>query len=438
MINYNCISRPKKGIMSFIDFWSLFYLLMVYIFTVICDQLNIYIFVLYLICALPFVNHLDKFVCICFILSTMAYYFLGGDEGIWSLYTIFAGLMVLQIFAKPQKRWALNSCCGFILMVAAVILSYADSKFGYAKGMLAMIYNLAIAALIAMTVQVNQDTLTSFLPRIASFQLAIYVIILLISGSYDGYGFSISKSVNHNTFGTSVSVLSIILFVTIIFFQRDSGIYKFFWIVSVVLTLISGSRNALLAMILTSLAIYIVFQKHQGKAISKGVKLLLIGCVFIFIGVFLLTALGVDLTRYNYIELLKTGGSNRTIIWKTLSPIIWKEHKWFGYGPGHFCSEQMIMTFLNVDYKHTHNTIFEVWGEMGLFGLGCFLLLTFSAFKKSYLYIMKREKNGYLLMGFLFIEFFLLGIGESFLANIELWIIIGLLLGYPQVKNKLN
>lgn len=415
----------SKGI-TFIDVWALFYMILVYGITFIVDKPSFIIFAIYFICAIPFFNHLDKFACVLFLLSTMSYYFLGADEGIWSLYTIFSILTVLHIFAKESISIKLKPCLCFIWLMLASVLSYLYSEIEYLKGLFAILYNIVVAILIALGIKVQKDTITSFLPRIAVVQLVLYLLLFLVNGHYDGSGFSVSESINHNTFGSSVAILCIILFVKAVFFNGQS-LYKIAWAISFILTIIIGSRNSLLAMVLTSVGIYIVCKKHQGKAKQGGLTLLIGGCIVVLVSILVLPKIGVDITRYNFIEVISSGGSNRTLIWKTLTPVILQKHMWLGYGPSHYCSEQMILSLMNLNYTHTHNTIFEAWGELGFIGLIPFLLILIWALKKSYYYI--KKDNHYLMLGFVFIEFILLGLGESFFANIELWIIIGLLLG---------
>lgn len=422
----NGISR-SKGATSFIDLWAIVYLALVYSLTLLFEQSNIIVFALYFVFAMPFFAYLDKFVCVCFVLSTMSYYFLGADEGIWSIYTILVIMILLQLIINKKETINLKSCLTLFWLIAAIIMSYSRSEWGYSMGMFAMIYNIAITVFVITTVKIKKDTIVSFLPKITAFQLLSYVGMLLINGHYDGYGFSVSKEINHNTFGTSVAILSVIILVKIIFFKRNSFAYTLIWLLSIALIVLSGSRNALLATILSSLAIYMVSQKHRGRVISGWMKFLTALFAIVFLLGLVLPEFGIDLSRYNYVELFTTGGSNRTIIWETLSPLIWNNYKWFGYGPGHFCSEKMIISIMNLEYKHTHNTIFEAWGELGIFGLIPFLLILFFALKKGRLHI--KNESAYALFGFVLFEFLLLGLGESFFANIELWLIIGLLLG---------
>ncbi len=431
--NYTFTTKARH---SFIDVWSMFYLIMVYSLTLIFDQTNVIIFAIYFICALPFLQYVDKFASVCFILSTMSYYFVGADEGLWSIYTILAIIVLLRAFKVRKSGLSLIRFLFLLWMILAVLLSYYNSIFNYTKGMFAIIYNVVVAILIATILKINKDTIVNFLPKIASFQLIVYVILLLINGSYDGYGYSISADINHNTFGSSVVILGIIIFIKIMFFEGNTLAYKFAWVASFVLTFVCGSRNALLAMVLTSVIIYIARQRLKGKMLMGVFKFILASSAIVFVGLLVVPVLGVDLSRYDYIELLNSGGSNRVIIWETLSPVIWEDYRWFGYGPSHFCSEQMIKLVMNLKYKHTHNTFFEAWGELGFFGVVPFLLLLIGALKEGYRYI--KKENDYLMMGFILIAFLLLSIGESFFANVEIWIIIGILIGSKNATREIE
>ena len=209
-------------------------------------------------------------------------------------------------------------------------------------------------------------------------------------------------------------------------FDKKNIVYKALFFLSLLLTVLSGSRNALLAMILTEIIIYMVVQKKRKNSISGGIKILLAACMIVFVGSIAFPLFGLDLSRYDYITLISSGGSNRTLIWETVLPIVWDKYMWFGYGPSHFCSEQIISSLLGQEYAHMHNTLFEAWGELGCFGLIPFLLILLCCLKKSCLHI--KTQRHYSMISFLFIEFLFLGFGESFFANIELWIIIGFLL----------
>lgn len=416
----------SNGRMAFVDFWSMVYLGMVYSFTLIFGQINLIVFAIYFVCAMPFFYHIDKFVCICFLISTMSYFFLGGVEGVWSLYTILAMMILLRMLVKGKLTVSLRLCIYFGWMMLAIVLSYKHSEFGYTKGMFAMLYNIVIAMLIAINVKIEKDTVFLFLPKLAAFQLLAYIGFLLVNGYYDGYGFSVSSKVNHNTFGSSVAILGVIILIKIEYFDGKSALYKFFFGIACVLIIASGSRNALMAMVLTCIIIYIISQKHKGKTVSGVLTFLMYACFVVVFAVLIFPSLGIDLGRYNYVKLIESGGTNRSAIWETLAPIIWREHKWFGYGPGHLCSQKMINIFIGKDYTHTHNTIFEAWGELGICGLVSFLLILLHAFKMGYHYI--KDENYYLMIGFILIDFIILSFGESFFAKIGLWIIIGVLM----------
>ena len=135
------------------------------------------------------------------------------------------------------------------------------------------------------------------------------------------------------------------------------------------------------------------------------------------------TCLGIDLNRYNYIELVQSGGTNRMTIWTKLVPVIIENYFFFGYGPGHYCSSIVVSRLVNRDYIHTHNLFIEAWGELGIVGLIAFLWIIIYSFKRIYKKI--KIDNSNLIIFAIFIQLLINCIGEAHFCDIILWIIIG-------------
>lgn len=381
--------------------------------------------------AIPFYNHLDKYAVICLFLSNIAYFFFCADEGIYSVYTILIILLISRNFKVFNKKIPLIL---FLLFGVVIIISYSFSKYSYLTGMYAMLYNIIVCLLIGYKVRFAPSTVRSFFPYIAYLQIIAFVIILFINGSFDGVGLSVSKEVNHNTFGMAVSFLGVITFLKLIYYSECKAIEITMFVICIVLSVISGSRNGLMAVSLTCLIFYYIRQRQQGKAIGGVAKICIFGLLCIVLAINILPEIGYDIGRYNYVALFEGGGTNRSLIWETLSKEIYKSHFWVGYGPGHYCSEQMIKQYLNHDYTHSHNTFFEAWGELGTIGLIIFLCIFVYTFKISVYYI--RHKSYKTLFSALLCCCLILSVGESLFANIEFWIIIGFILANNKYNQK--
>ena len=148
----------------------------------------------------------------------------------------------------------------------------------------------------------------------------------------------------------------------------------------VILALLSGSRGALLAFALASAIVVIIYAKKNGRLTGTMFKLAIAGTVALG-GMYLVLILtGLDTSRFSVAEIIASGGSRRSLIYESLIPYIIKNGYWkIGYGPGHECSRQVIMSLIGWDYAHSHNTFLEAFGELGIMGL---LILIWSI-KKS-------------------------------------------------------
>ncbi len=414
--------------------WSAIYLGIIYCLTLIVGSAaNIEGFIACFILALPFYNHIDKYAVICFFLSNIAYYFFCADEGIYSIYTILAILLIFKNIRITNRKIPLLL---FISLGVIIIISYSFSKYSYLIGMNAMLYNIIVCFLIGYKVRFTSDTVKKFIPYIAYLQIIALVLILCFYGYFDGVGLSVSEEVNHNTFGMAVAFLGVIAFLKLLYFSEHKTFEFIMLVMCSVLCVISGSRNGLMAIILTSSIFYYIRQQQQGKVIGGITKICIIGFTCIILAINILPEIGYDIGRYNYVALFEGGGTNRSLIWKTLAQEICQNHFWVGYGPGHFCSEQMISQYLNRDYTHTHNTFFEVWGELGCFGLILFLCIIAYTLKISIYNIKQKSYN--LLFSALLCCCIFLSIGESLFANIDLWIAIGFVFAsynYKQIQS---
>lgn len=409
---------------NLIYIWSVIYLIVIYTCTILFDSDFFLLYFLYFTLAIPFIKHIDKYALLCFVLSNIAYFFLGADEAVWSIYSILVilGFMNLIINRKINKI----NIIPFLLLIVAVYFSYIFSDFEYITGAYAMIYNFVISIFLAFILNFNDDTLSDFLPMISTVQIVAFIFFVIMNGYFDGYGLSISQSVNHNSFGTAISILSIIIFVKVLISKNIVNFYFFIWIITLILLVLSGSRNALLGLVLSMIIIYIFIEKQNGKVITVFPKLILLFSFIFFILFMILPENGFSINRYDYISLISNGGSNRTTIWRELTPIIWEKYKWFGYGPSHFTSTQIMTPIVNRVYAHTHNTIFESWGELGFLGLIPFLWLLVSAYK-SCIKLVKQSENNIFLMA-LFVLIMFIGLGESLFQNISLWLLISYIL----------
>nr|WP_279325436.1 O-antigen ligase family protein [Clostridium sp. D53t1_180928_C8] len=227
--------------------------------------------------------------------------------------------------------------------------------------------------------------------------------------------------------------MGVILGVKVFIIKKSRLAYKIILIIAIMITILSGSRNAFLGLIGSLVIVYIINAKREGRIIGRLMKMMIIGSVLMIIGLIILPSFGIDLARFNYVELAESGGTNRMTLWKKVIELIIQKYMLFGYGPGHYCSSLIVSPLVNRNYAHTHNLFIEAWGELGLFGLIPFVILILITFKKCF----KKYKlglSGLMLLG-IFLEMIINCIGEAHFCDIVLWIIIGSIWAYSRKGN---
>ena len=362
-------------------------------------------------------------------LSTIAFFFTGADESVWSLYTIYCIVAILGILSRKSKIHLFLSILPMLCMIVPVVVSYEHSTFQYSKGLFLMLFNICMGSVFALTVNFENDPelLTSFLPKIACFQMIVYFIAAMLSPTLTSYGATLVVGMNHNAFGISCAQIGTIIGVKALLFDKAKNkFYILMLVISYLTTFVTGSRNAFLGITVALVITYLFSQRISGKVISGYIKFGLIICVVVIVMLNILPIFGFDISRYNYVDVISSGGSNRVYLWSLLIPLIIRNYNTFGYGPSHYCSQQIVSPLVGRNYVHTHNLVLEAWGELGLVGLIPFVILLFTVF-----IIISRKKNynsAYFLLFALFIEMMINGVGESMFADIMMWLLFGLIL----------
>jgi len=411
----------RIGKCKFIYLWSLLFMGIIYVFTSFVDYRGFIIYLIYFCMALPFYKYLDKFAILCFLLSTLSDFFTGADANVWSIYTIF--LIVSFVSVLLNKKLSRINVIPFILLIIATHLSYSHSQFYYLKGELALIYNIVVAMVVVLVVRFEDDTLSNYLPMLAGVVAIIYVLVVVSSGSFSGSIMSVSAEINHNSFGRSIAQIAIVLICKILLSNIKSVFYTILCILSVALTLLSGSRNAFLALAVAALFVYGYIRIKEGKVFTVIFKISIAGIFLLILSSLLLPYSEFDFSRFNYVELIASGGTNRVSLWFLLIPVVFFNYPLFGYGPGYYCSAQIIFPLIHRAYTNTHNTFLEAWGELGFAGLAPFVYVIISAFKR--IFVKTKENINYLVIFALYIDVFVNGIGEAMFAGINLWMLLG-------------
>ena len=411
----------------FMDLWSIIYTIMVLVVSLFIAEFNIVLFALYFVMALPFLNSIEHFTVISLMLSTISYYFTGAYEEIYSIYTILMILIITRevFICKGRLHLNVNNLFLIILLGVLACFSYVESPFHYLNGLFRLIYLLLLSLIVGNFTRLRISVICETLPAIARIMVIGYLLSVFFKGSLIDGRLTIANSVNTNTFGMSCAQLSCILLIASFLNKNQSRKNLALCAMVVLLAVLSGSRGALLAFAIASLIVITVYAKKSGRLTNTMFRLAILGTVTLS-GVYLVLLLtGLDTSRFSIREVIESGGSRRSLIYKSLIPYIIEEGYWkIGYGPGHECSRQVIMSLIGWDYAHSHNTFLEAFAELGSIGLILLIWSVKNSLKNIY-GVCQAYKNAYLIMAIL-ICLLINGLAESYFFDAVLWILLAI------------
>lgn len=416
------------------------YIFMVMVFTKLDLDFNALLFTLYLLFAIPFYKRTEYYISICIVLSSISYFFVGAYEHVLSIYTILAIISTLSVF-KCRGKFKLNSyTLAFTTLLSTnIIISYNNSTHSYLYGLIRLMYLIYVFGYIFTIKKCNLNIISSFLPRISCVLVFSEFLVILSNPSFGPLTrLSIAQNVNANTFAMSCAMITCILGISLWdnnIKKMESIVFKISMLLSFILLILSGSRTALMAFMIAYFITLFIKAKRENKLTNSISKIMIVGICLLFLMYFIISVFGLDINRYNYREVIASGGTNRAAIYETLIPYIFNNNYYiYGYGPGHDTSREILLGLVYRDYAHSHNTFLEAFGELGIVGLILTVLFVMGAIKRISHYCVKNTKT-YVLLG-VFISILVNSMGESYFCYAVFWLVLSMLNYNIKVKEK--
>ena len=412
------------------------YLIMILFFTLFFQEFTGWMFGCYLLFAIPFYLSPTAYLTVCLSLSTIAYYFIGADESIYSIYTILMFLVLVKYLMSTHKSLPLKKVLLNTLLCFIAYISYSRSSFNFPNGFYELLYIIIVCSVLILFLDIDYKMLWNLLPKVSRILLVFYFFQMVILGMSQHNGrSSVDVMVDSNRSGASCSLLILSIFIfSVIRGFKNCKFNTVFISIGLLLLLMTGSRSALIGLMGSAFLFFLLYGLRCGK-IGKIIFFTFSFGLFVFL--FAIPVIGnyVDLSRYSDINgMIESGGTNRSAIYETLIPyVIMKDFLW-GYGPGHVCTQHVLTFLVNREYAHAHNIFLEAFGEMGIMGFFVFICI----FVFALLSILKQTRHNiyaYMPLGLFFCIFFN-GLGESFFCDVILWFIIALCIGNNSFTQK--
>lgn len=373
--------------------------------------------VLFVGIALLFFN--PVFILPVFIISSLGNTFFAYD-GI-SISRIIGFLLIAAcLIAQIRNRIPIKKI-GFIFLVIFFIYTLISSAFSITGSFVSFIVfmqSLVVVFLLSQLRNINLHNLSWIL--IISSVVTIIIFSFWFKENIIELGIqrlSVSEDTSINRLATMISQLIAILF-TGFFIPGKNKLMKIilFSTILIGLTLIifTGTRSALIAIIVSIVIITLYFFKiHTKKVIIYLPLIILVG--YLFINQFQEFDIHV-LKRFTVEEVQDDGGSGRIGVWKALVPKTFEDGLFFGFG---FGAENVYDLAKQYGFRFSaHNLLIDMFIQMGLTGLILFFTYFFILAKK----LLKSIDNPYILVPVMILLTGLInGIGETVFLEKFFW-----------------
>lgn len=318
----------------------------------------------------------------------------GGFAAAVLFYIFFANRRLLQL--QPNGLLVLVGCYGGWMLLSAYWATDAGVVFSELFSYVLTIFYMLAFALLLRSRQSLRAVLTTF-----SFGALLFGVVALVT-DIASHGASRSSGLqgDPNLFA-EYQVLALPAAVVLGTFQRrKSWRYFYYGIVGVIILSVvsSQSRGGLLALIPVLLATLVlpwrIFFRSARQRLSYVVSVVAMAAPGVFVG-----ASGSFFQRVGTLlqgASASDRGSGRLDIWSAAWRV-WKTHPWFGIGAYNFRAHSLdilqatpgVNTAAHyvVAGKEVHNAYLETLTELGVVGLGLFLLvvgLTASYFLRAF------------------------------------------------------
>ncbi len=313
-----------------------------------------------------------------------------------------------------------------ILTFLGIFLSFY-SIFDYTEFPIAYILNMALfIAMINYTPRSSCD-ITEQLCRY-SIVAGIYATFIFFSRGLDslidGTRLTLADTANSNEVARGLSIVFIVLLCNLFLFRKNKLINIALMLVSVGIVFLTGSRSAFIAIVATSLILFMMFTTDK-KTRKKAFFISAI-CVVALIGVYIYLQNNFPLLmeRFTLDEISETGGTGRVDIWRAFFKDYFPNHFLIGIG---FDPYNMFhAAYLSNGEGHgAHNILVETLSRTGVLGLALFGAYFISYFKRA---TKKVHTNKYIIYSLAIVMLVMIsGIGENGLTARFLWYGIGLL-----------
>lgn len=345
-----------------------------------------------------------------------------------SLFFIF-GVFAKSILHKIKIKvdfWFLTSVLGVLL---AVILS-SFGIYSYTSIPVSFVLNMLLF-LVTLYCPIRSKEVVTKQLWFASVLSVIYACWFLLKNGLDAFEGgkigTLEEGVNSNNFGQGLSLLAIVIFAHLLLKRFKGKVWHIsLMLISVFLIFLTGSRTALIALIISAVFILLFWMRLNSRKIGISFVIIVVALALLwYIYDYLLEVLPELMGRFSFEDIMEDGGSGRIDVWSAYFKIYFPKYWLFGMG---FDPNNLFYAIeaANGVGHGAHNIIVDILASSGVVGLVLYMSMYMKGISSGMKFA-KKDMNALLPLGIL-IAYLSCGIGENVLRGRMAWFAIALIL----------
>lgn len=347
---------------------------------------------------------------------------IGIDKIIFLIITV--GQIISVFFLRKSlinKRYLMIAAWIILAVIASGIHSRFNQPWGTASVLVVEIVTFIFYSQYCLSRPQVYELVDRF-SKVCMVMMVFFVIQIILHPTSVDNRLTVAEDLNINHFAMTISQISIFLLTYGLLSskKRKKNICFVLYVVGLIMLLFTGTRSSTIAIVCSSIFVYIQASKISGR--EQGFqRVILLGLLVLVLAVVSNTILGSNdflKDRFTLTNLVSTSGSGRFPSLMTEFTEIIPDNFWLGVGPSAYAEVDAVYQYGHW-YFSSHNVIGSMLTQLGIIGSVPLVILCIN--------IIKRLNNGlkidvrFLIPLGLVITCLINGIGEQIFNSRMYW-----------------
>lgn len=361
----------------------------------------------------------------------------GQSLGRYVAIFFIVGVLMKLMFAKRKIKIDFWFIIAVVIAITSIILSFFGIK-GYTSFPITLVFNLIFFFCMLNCPISSKKVLVDQIWWFTILTLAYSAWFLLqngLSAFEEGRVNIFEDSVNANQMAIGLAMLAASLVAHFLISNfKQKALHIALILATVFLTFLTGSRTSLLAILISSVIIFLYWLKLNSGKFGTALVITLLSAVLLYgIYQFLVSRFPLLMDRFTVDNVVESGGTGRVDVWKAFLTEYFPHYWLFGIG---FDPQNLFYAVADVNgVGHgAHNIIIDILASSGIFGLTLHLMV-FEKTRKEIKISAKKDCSALFPFAMLVCIIFT-GIGENVIRGRLFWFSIALCIIFTILINK--